>query len=124
MQFFDSPGNIRNQIGASLSAIREATAQGDVFKVADQVRLLVALASPKLGEANRDELEVPDIEPGRDKDGSKERKLFKDCMTILEKTLSALAQEGIYAKMDAPLSDGSSLAVEGDEPDPSADVPI
>lgn len=90
--------------------IRVQVDQGDVLGVADHLTLLVALCSPKLGEEERKKFVVPALDPGKDKTGAKEQKLFRECMAILSDLLIVLADKQLYAYKDVPTGDASDLA--------------
>lgn len=108
--FVETSGNIRSQIGQSLNAIRAKVEAGDVLGVADHLTLLVALCSPKLSPEEREKFTVPALELGKDKHGDKQRKLFRDCMSILSELLIVLSEKQLYAYKDVPTGDASDLA--------------
>lgn len=107
----ESPGNIKNQVGRSLNAIREQIEQEDVMGLANQTRLLLAIASPKLPKEARGKLKMPTMPDGRDRDGTGMQKVFEACLQLVEDILCLLAEQNIYAWTDSEAGDAGELAL-------------
>ena len=105
---FESPGSVKNQVGRSLIVIRNAVEREDTLAVANHTRLLVALSSPYILEADRPKLELP-------ADTGDDDKLFEACMRIVETLLGILAANGIYAYSPPQTTSAADLAVRDEE---------
>lgn len=109
-------GHIRFQVGLSISAIRENIEQQDTNGVVNHLRFLIAIAAPKLPEADRARLKVPALpNPRDDRTGAGEAQVFEECMVILEKVLALLSAAGLYAWIEPDAGDARGLALRDDD---------
>lgn len=123
--YFESSGSIRTQIGQSLNAMRDHVNAGDALGVADHLAFMIAIASPKLSPEEMQKLELPAMQEGKDRNGSKQRELFSACMKTLAELLCILSEKGLYAYRDVPIGDATDLAITDPEnPDGVESVPI
>jgi hypothetical protein len=123
LTFYPSPGNIRYQLGATLSEIRNARIAGNLGLVADLLDLAITLACPKLTPEKETELRgvtkhakelVADARRTRTREDDRlaEAALHDAVERALGDLLRAMSEKGIYAQSEAPPpGDASSLAL-------------
>jgi hypothetical protein len=109
--YYDPGARIQGQIGASLNAIRQCVAVSDIAGITAQLRLLIAICSPKLTKDDLQKLILPKLEAGRDRDGSKKQKVYEGSMIVLADLLKILSDRGLYSYQEPEPGDASDLAL-------------
>lgn len=123
----ESPGSIKWQVGQTLTTIRDAITREEVTDVANNLRLLVALAAPVIPRERRAALRPPsvaDVVARAEADGADPNAvLLEECMIRLEDLLELLAEKDLYARTLPPTEDASFLRVRDPRPTDDPDTP-